>query len=82
MDEKLLEEVVTVMRAVLDQPALDADAQLRLEDLPNWNSLKCIELMVSLESSLGVRYTLAQLRGMRTVGELVSLTRRKLATRG
>lgn len=53
------------------------DVQLHPEttaaDVENWDSLNNIRLMAEVESEFGMRFTTAELTGLKNVGELVAI---------
>jgi len=50
-----------------------------LQDSPLWDSLTMLSLIALLDSSYGVNVVTADLRGVRTAGELVALVEARRA---
>jgi acyl carrier protein len=46
-------------------------------EVPGWDSLSHVELMVAVEQAFAVRLTTREVMGLRNVGELVELLARK-----
>jgi FkbH-like protein len=85
-DETVLEEngspAAAVVRKLL---RLSPETDLRqagLGSTPGWDSLKHIELLVTLESTLGIRFGSGEMEGAHRFSELDSLCRQKLAAKG
>jgi hypothetical protein len=71
-----------VVRKLL-QLAPDADlGHAGLGVTPGWDSLKHIELLVTLESALGIRFGSGEMEALHRFSELDSLCRQKIAERG
>lgn len=47
------------------------------EDIDGWDSLNHINLVVAAESRFGVRFSSAEIEGLRNVGDFVSLIKEK-----
>jgi acyl carrier protein len=48
------------------------------KDVEGWDSLSHINLVVALEKEFGLKFTLAELKPLKNVGEMEDLIRRKL----
>ncbi|MCX7672529.1 MAG: acyl carrier protein [Thiobacillaceae bacterium] len=60
MDEKPLgQSVLEIMRTVLKQPQLTLQA--KRQEVPQWDSLRHVELMFALEDAFGVEFTAEEL---------------------
>ncbi|WP_432572230.1 acyl carrier protein [Kineococcus sp. SYSU DK005] len=62
--------VLRVFREVLGDEQLRLSDSTTARDVPGWDSLAHINIMFSLESEFGVRFTDAQLTSFADVGEL------------
>jgi len=47
-------------------------------DVENWDSLTHIDLIVAIEKEFRVRFTTAEVSGLKNVGELESLVEKKV----
>lgn len=54
LDQTLFAKVQPVLAAALKVPAADITPELQFGDLPQWDSMGHMEVMVSLEAQLGV----------------------------
>jgi len=73
--------VAAVVRQVLSLPPGADLRQAGLGQTPGWDSLKHIELLVKLESALGIRFASGEMETIHRLAELDSLCRRKIAAR-
>lgn len=76
------EEIAAALQGIFKK-VLDADVSITSElsaaDVPAWDSLNHIRLMVAVQKAFGVKFTAAEVGNLKTVGELMTLIER---TRG
>lgn len=48
-------------------------------DIPGWDSLNHINLVVALEAEFGIKFTSTDIQEMETFGQIMALIRKKLA---
>jgi acyl carrier protein len=65
-----LDRLQDTFRTILDDDDLVLTDATTARDVPTWDSVAHISLMVSIESEFGVRFTDDQLTSFRNVGEL------------
>ena len=70
-DEEIWQRVVTIMRDSFDDPGLQVTRETSAADVPAWNSLSNIELLVALQAAFGVRFRTGEIARLTNVGELV-----------
>ncbi len=70
-------EVERIFRRVFENPKLKLSPALAAKDVKNWDSFNHINLIVALEEDFGVSFTTKEIGGMTSVGDLVSLLRKK-----
>jgi NAD(P)-dependent dehydrogenase (short-subunit alcohol dehydrogenase family) len=83
--DALLNGSSPVAAVVLKMLHLPANAELgdaRLGVTPGWDSLKHIELLVTLESALGIRFASGEMESLHSFSQLDSLCRKKIAEKG
>lgn len=66
LDERLKE----IVQDVLGDDRLELDEHTTAKDVPGWDSLAHINIMVSVETEYGVSFTTDQLSRFRDLGEL------------
>ncbi len=67
------EKLTPVFQRVFDDPELVLTANLTASDVPLWDSLNHIALVVELEDLTGLTFTTDQLAGLANVGDFVDL---------
>ena len=78
MSERL-ERIQKVMREVLDLPDLVIGPKTAAPDVPGWDSVAHLGLIVAMEREFGIRFDLGDLRSLKNVGDWDDLIGRKLA---
>jgi acyl carrier protein len=72
-------DIRRVLREVLDVPDLVVTRTTRLEEVPNYDSLTHVQLMLSLESCFGAVFTPEESSSARTVADLIGIVEKHLA---
>ena len=72
-DPAVVGAITPVFRRVFDDPDLILTASLTASDVPLWDSLNHIVLVVELEDLTGLTFTTDQLAGLTNVGDFVDL---------
>jgi acyl carrier protein len=75
LDERLKE----IVQDVLGDDQLELDERTTAKDVPGWDSLAHINIMVSVESEFGVSFSTDQLSRFRDLGELQDFLHRRSA---
>lgn len=75
----ILAEVTDVARQVFEDPALELTLDTTSDDVPHWDSMSHITLVVECECRFDVRFETMAIEELRSVGELVRLIEQKLA---
>jgi len=68
-----------IFRDVLDDEDLVPSPELSAHDVPEWDSLRHIRLIVSVEKALGIKFTTPEISVLENVGQFVELIRTKLS---
>jgi acyl carrier protein len=78
-----MDDVMARMRAVFedvfDQRGLAVDADTTARDIPGWDSLATINLVVALESEFRIKFALGEIQELNNVGDMEALIRKKMA---
>lgn len=77
----VLSELTAILREVLDDPELALTAETSAADIPGWDSMAHIALVVEVECRFGIRFQAAEIEALRQVGDLVALIETKCAAR-
>ncbi len=71
------ETVGSLLAEVLQIPASGVTEDLAMKDVEAWDSLKHMELIVSLEQRFGIELTFDDIVAMRSVGEIKRVLRER-----
>ena len=67
-----------VFRDVFDDDALTVTAQTTARDVPGWDSLNHVNLIVAVEKAFGIKLTTREATTLANVGELAALVEKKV----
>lgn len=74
MDEHAIWSTLTkVFREIFDDPALTISPETTAKNIPDWDSLAHIQLMVAIEQEFGMRFNTGEVASLNNVGEMVAL---------
>ena len=62
-----------VFQDVFDDDSITVNAETTADDIEDWDSLEHINLVSAVEKEFGVKFTMAQVVGMKNVGEMVDV---------
>jgi acyl carrier protein len=68
-----------IFRDVLGREDLELNPQLTARDLPEWDSMAHVSIIVAVEMRFGVKFMTAELSTLSCVGDFVGLIGSKLA---
>jgi acyl carrier protein len=77
-DAQILREMNEVFRDVLDTPDLVIGPATTAKDVLEWDSLSHIQLVAAVEGHFKIRFSAAEIRGFKNVGEMAAAIARKL----
>lgn len=75
---ELLDQLNAVFCAVFDDDDLKIALEMTANDVDGWDSLSHINLIVAVEAKFRIRFTRAELTGMKNVGDLYNAVAAKL----
>ncbi len=78
MDEDIQLRLTEIFRSVFDDPDLRITADMTAKDVPDWDSLSHITLIVAIEREFRIRFTTAEVASLMNVGDLADRIRKKL----
>ncbi len=67
------EQLQIIFRDVFDDPSLIIQDEMGPGVFPAWDSIETVQIVMSLEQSFGIRLTVDEVAGIKSVGYLVSL---------
>ena len=71
------DRVQGVFRAVFEHPSLVVTEATTVADIPAWNSLTHISLIIALEEEFGIQFTSQEVTSMTCVGDLFTVLEQK-----
>jgi len=77
----LLTQVAGIMRGILRDPDLAIEAATALDDIPGWDSMVLITVVVEVECRLDVMFEATEIDSLRTAGDLADAIAMKQAQR-
>jgi acyl carrier protein len=70
-----------IFHDVFDNDTIQLSDAMTAKDIPQWDSLNHINIIVSAEKKFGIRFTTADIARLANVGQFVDTITRKIATR-
>ncbi len=77
-----LEKITDILRDLFDEYSGPITPGITAEDVPDWDSLAQVKLMVQVERAFGIRFEAREVTAPQNVGELVALVDKKQAAKG
>ena len=77
MRQESFSKLTGIFRTMFNQPQLELTEDLTAADVPGWDSLKHVSLMVTIESEFGVRFSNTEIAELAKVGELIAMISEK-----
>jgi acyl carrier protein len=71
--EKIFETLNTIFRDVFDDEAITVTESTTANDIEDWDSLMQINLILAIEAIFGMKFTIAEVTGMKNVGEMAEI---------
>jgi acyl carrier protein len=75
----ILTEVTDIFRSVLQDPGIELTPETTSDDLPGWDSMNHIALVVEAECRFDIQFQTAEIEVLASVGDLVRMIQGKLA---
>jgi acyl carrier protein len=76
---QIVSRLTPIFRDVFSDDALVVTESLTAADVPTWDSLSNINMIVAVEKAFGVKFSIKDVRALKNVGELLELIKRKAA---
>jgi len=81
MDEtQVMAKLTALLREVFEDPHLSVTAATSADDVPAWDSMTHITLIVAAEQEFGVHFTASEMDGLADIGALARLIAAKTET--
>lgn len=76
-DSQTYTRLTEVFHEVFDDESIIATPGLTAKDVDGWDSITHIRLMLTIEKAFGVKFSVAQIGKLQTVGDLAKLIRER-----
>jgi acyl carrier protein len=70
-------KLTSIFHDVFDDEELVLEPGLTADDVPEWDSLSHVRLMLTVQQRFGIKFTAVQMTNLKDVGELVTLIQSK-----
>ena len=74
---KIYEKLSVILRDVFEDETLIAKPELTADDIPGWDSLTNLRLILTVQKAFGVKFTAHEITSLNNVGELAALVQEK-----
>jgi acyl carrier protein len=78
---EIIEKIRVMLADVIDDDSLQLDESTTPEDVPDWDSVSHMKLMVNLEGELGVRFEVEEITDIATVKDLIDIIEKRFELR-
>lgn len=78
MSDAIYEQLNQIFRDVLDNDDIHLTEQTTAGDVPGWDSLAHINLILAIERHFKIRFSTTEIGGLSDVGELVGLIKAQI----
>lgn len=75
--EEIKRKTTQVFRDVLDNQSIELTSNTTAADIEGWDSLSHITLISAVENEFKIKFTLADIKQLKNVGQLLELVLRK-----
>ncbi len=76
-DREITDRVTEIVRANLNQPSLQIGPRTRAEDVPGWDSIKMVDIVLDTEDAFAIRLSAEDIDALEDVGDLIAAIRRQ-----
>ena len=76
---EIVSRLTPIFRDVFNDDALVINQGMTAADVPTWDSLSDINMIIAVEKAFGVKFSIKDVRNLKNVGELLELIKRKAA---
>ena len=75
---EVFQKLNSVFQDVFDDDTIIVRDETTAADIEDWDSLEHINLMVAIEKDFGMRFNMAEVTGLKNVGEMVDVIMKRL----
>jgi acyl carrier protein len=77
-NEQIYQRLTEIFHEVFEDQSIVPTPEMKASDVPDWDSLNHINLIVAVEARFKIKFKSTELESLRNVGHLVELIERKL----
>jgi acyl carrier protein len=77
MVDDIQRKLTTIFHDVFDDDSIVLSPSLSAQQVPGWDSLAHVRLMLSVERAFGVKFSAAEIAKLGNVGDLIELIQKK-----
>jgi acyl carrier protein len=77
--DPVMAELTDIVRSVLDDPGVTLTENTAAQDVPGWDSMAHIAVIVEAECRFGITFAAAEIGSLQRVGDLARLIQSKCA---
>lgn len=74
---EILQQITRILRDILNNPTLVVDENTSADRIERWDSLAHVNILMTVERTFGVRFSLGEIKQLRNVGEMARLVEEK-----
>ena len=74
---EIVSRLTSIFRDVFNNDTLVVSDGMTAKDVPTWDSLSNINMIIAVEKAFGVKFSIKDVRNLKNVGELLDLINRK-----
>ncbi len=75
--DEIVSRLTPIFRDVFSDDALVVSDGLTAAEVPAWDSLSNINMIIAVEKAFGAKFSIKDVRNLKNVGELIELIKRK-----
>ena len=77
MEEKIYEKLNEIFRDIFDDEEIVVTPETNSDSIEDWDSLEHINLVVAIEKSFNMKFSMDEVTGMKDVGEMVEIIKER-----
>lgn len=70
--------IVNEIRKILENDALEINADTVIQDIDEWDSLNNVDLEMTLEEACGIDFEVGEFEELKTIAEMISTVEKKV----
>lgn len=78
--KSLQESLLKIFQQVFDDPSLEIKNNTTSRDIPSWDSLMHIQLIVAIERGFKIRFAAGEVEKLQNVGDMLKLISTKVSS--